>query len=150
MVRQRSRVMGQRRTRRLPFFSLSSSCREPNDPKFRLAIPYVKGPEVQEMAVDTFLKISQKCRRKFVAHQTGEPQPFVEQLLAHVREASSPAATCAAHSQRPVVPPAVPGDCSSAAARLALCGQSCMQLVRNAVSNSCVPNSRILVKRVHR
>merc|ERR1719271_882875 len=27
-------------------------------------------PGVQEMAVDSFLKISQKCRRKFVAHQT--------------------------------------------------------------------------------
>merc|ERR1719247_3900553 len=43
-------------------------------------------PGVQEMAVDTFLKISQKCRRKFVANQPGEHQPFVEQLLAHVQQ----------------------------------------------------------------
>lgn len=37
-------------------------------------------PGVQEMAVDTFLKITQKCRRKFVAIQVGEQQPFVDEM----------------------------------------------------------------------
>merc|ERR1719262_1870187 len=43
-------------------------------------------PGVQEMAVDTFLKISQKCRRKFVVHQPGEHRPFVEELMSHVQQ----------------------------------------------------------------
>ncbi|EQC30849.1 hypothetical protein SDRG_11331 [Saprolegnia diclina VS20] len=38
-------------------------------------------PGVQDMACDTFLKISQKCRRKFVVLQPSEPYPFVEELL---------------------------------------------------------------------
>ncbi|CAM9232138.1 unnamed protein product [Chrysoparadoxa australica] len=38
-------------------------------------------PGVQDMACDTFLKISQKCKRKFVTLQAGETVPFVEELL---------------------------------------------------------------------
>jgi exportin-1 len=38
-------------------------------------------PGVQDMACDTFLKISQKCRRKFVTVQTAERAPFIEELL---------------------------------------------------------------------
>lgn len=38
-------------------------------------------PGVQDMACDTFLKIAQKCRRKFVVLQAGETRPFVEELL---------------------------------------------------------------------
>ena len=38
-------------------------------------------PGVQDMACDTFLKIAQKCRRKFVVTQQGESCPFVEELL---------------------------------------------------------------------
>ncbi|RHY29186.1 hypothetical protein DYB32_005361 [Aphanomyces invadans] len=38
-------------------------------------------PGVQDMACDTFLKIAQKCRRKFVVLQPGEPYPFVEELM---------------------------------------------------------------------
>ncbi|KAL0590230.1 hypothetical protein ABG067_001475 [Albugo candida] len=38
-------------------------------------------PGVQDMACDTFLKISQKCRRKFVTLQFKETCPFVEELL---------------------------------------------------------------------
>jgi len=34
------------------------------------------------MACDTFLKISQKCRRKFVVIQVGETVPFVEEILS--------------------------------------------------------------------
>ncbi|XP_042053265.1 protein EXPORTIN 1A-like [Salvia splendens] len=38
-------------------------------------------PGVQDMACDTFLKIVQKCRRKFVIVQVGEKEPFVSELL---------------------------------------------------------------------
>ncbi|CAM9406172.1 unnamed protein product, partial [Ectocarpus sp. 4 AP-2014] len=38
-------------------------------------------PGVQDMACDTFLKISQKCKGKFMATQLGESIPFVEELL---------------------------------------------------------------------
>ncbi|KAL6069759.1 Exportin-1 [Balamuthia mandrillaris] len=38
-------------------------------------------PGVQDMACDTFLKIAQKCRRKFVVCQIGETAPFVEEIL---------------------------------------------------------------------
>jgi exportin-1 len=38
-------------------------------------------PGVQDMACDTFLKISMKCKRKFVILQVGETEPFVDELL---------------------------------------------------------------------
>ncbi|KAF8044402.1 hypothetical protein BT93_A2406 [Corymbia citriodora subsp. variegata] len=38
-------------------------------------------PGVQDMACDTFLKIVQKCKRKFVIIQVGENEPFVSELL---------------------------------------------------------------------
>ncbi|KAM7273898.1 hypothetical protein ACFE04_028562 [Oxalis oulophora] len=38
-------------------------------------------PGVQDMACDTFLKIVQKCKRKFVITQVGESEPFVSELL---------------------------------------------------------------------
>lgn len=38
-------------------------------------------PGVQDMACDTFLKIVQKCKRKFVVVQLGENEPFVSELL---------------------------------------------------------------------
>ncbi|PIA33613.1 hypothetical protein AQUCO_04100203v1 [Aquilegia coerulea] len=38
-------------------------------------------PGVQDMACDTFLKIVQKCKRKFVIVQVGEHEPFVSELL---------------------------------------------------------------------
>ncbi|KAL7586351.1 protein EXPORTIN 1A [Lactuca sativa] len=38
-------------------------------------------PGVQDMACDTFLKIVQKCKRKFVIVQVGESEPFVSELL---------------------------------------------------------------------
>merc|ERR1719482_2198357 len=41
-------------------------------------------PGVQEMAVDTFLKISQKCRRKFVIHQPGEQMTFIDEMMGHI------------------------------------------------------------------
>ncbi|KAH0895875.1 hypothetical protein HID58_045443, partial [Brassica napus] len=39
-------------------------------------------PGVQDMACDTFLKIVQKCKRKFVIVQVGEHEPFVSELLS--------------------------------------------------------------------
>ncbi|KAE8673729.1 Protein EXPORTIN 1A [Hibiscus syriacus] len=39
-------------------------------------------PGVQDMACDTFLKIVQKCKRKFVIVQVGENEPFVCELLS--------------------------------------------------------------------
>lgn len=37
-------------------------------------------PGVQDMACDTFLKISMKCKRKFVTLQADEPAPFICEL----------------------------------------------------------------------
>ena len=39
-------------------------------------------PGVQDMACDTFLKIAQKCKRKFMTLQADEEQPFIFQLIA--------------------------------------------------------------------
>ncbi|KAF7345640.1 Importin N-terminal domain-containing protein [Mycena venus] len=36
---------------------------------------------VQDMACDTFIKIAQKCRRHFVMIQSGETEPFVDEIL---------------------------------------------------------------------
>lgn len=39
---------------------------------------------VQDMACDTFIKISLKCRRQFVQIQVGEVMPFIDELLASI------------------------------------------------------------------
>ncbi|KAH0454235.1 hypothetical protein IEQ34_016159 [Dendrobium chrysotoxum] len=39
-------------------------------------------PGVQDMACDTFLKIVQKCKRKFIITQVGENEPFLSELLS--------------------------------------------------------------------
>jgi exportin-1 len=36
---------------------------------------------IQDMACDTFIKISQKCRRHFVQVQVGEVMPFIDEIL---------------------------------------------------------------------
>lgn len=36
---------------------------------------------VQDMACDTFIKIAQKCRRHFIIQQSGESEPFIDELL---------------------------------------------------------------------
>mmetsp|Transcript_6441 Transcript_6441/g.15770 ORF Transcript_6441/g.15770 Transcript_6441/m.15770 type:complete len:1079 (-) Transcript_6441:407-3643(-) len=41
-------------------------------------------PGVQDMACDTFVKIAQKCRRKFSMLQVGEQMPFVEELCLNL------------------------------------------------------------------
>mmetsp|Transcript_84517 Transcript_84517/g.196513 ORF Transcript_84517/g.196513 Transcript_84517/m.196513 type:complete len:1110 (+) Transcript_84517:232-3561(+) len=43
-------------------------------------------PGVQDMAVDTFLKICQKCRRKFVVRQQDEQLSFVEEMTSHIAQ----------------------------------------------------------------
>lgn len=43
-------------------------------------------PGVQDMACDTFLKIAQKCRSKFVTLQPGEARPFVVDMLETLPE----------------------------------------------------------------
>ncbi|KAF5330960.1 hypothetical protein D9619_005998 [Psilocybe cf. subviscida] len=40
---------------------------------------------VQDMACDTFIKIAQKCRRHFVMQQSGESEPFVNEILRLLR-----------------------------------------------------------------
>lgn len=42
-------------------------------------------PGVQDMACDTFLKIAQKCKRKFVTPQVEDPQPFILTLIADLQ-----------------------------------------------------------------
>lgn len=36
------------------------------------------------MACDTFIKIAQKCRRHFVLQQSGETEPFIEDILRNL------------------------------------------------------------------
>lgn len=43
-------------------------------------------PGVQDMACDTFLKIAQKCRSKFVTVQVGETRPFIDEMLETLRD----------------------------------------------------------------
>jgi len=44
---------------------------------------------VQDMACDSFIKISQKCRRHFVMQQTGEIMPYIEEIIASISEITS-------------------------------------------------------------
>ncbi|GAA5946562.1 hypothetical protein JCM3775_002139 [Rhodotorula graminis] len=39
---------------------------------------------VQDMACDTFIKIAQKCRRHFVMQQSGETEPFIDDILRNL------------------------------------------------------------------
>lgn len=43
-----------------------------------------KHPGVQDMAVDTFLKIAAKCKKKFVLVNTGDVRPYVDDILSNV------------------------------------------------------------------
>lgn len=43
-------------------------------------------PGIQEMAVETFLKICQKCKKKLAIKQKGEPMTFVEAMLPKMYE----------------------------------------------------------------
>jgi exportin-1 len=41
-------------------------------------------PGVQDMACDTFMKLAQKCRRRFVVVNPGDEQSFIETILANL------------------------------------------------------------------
>jgi hypothetical protein len=50
------------------------------------------------MACDTFIKISQKCRRHFVMQQAGESEPFIDEILRNLHRITqdlSPQQVCA-------------------------------------------------------
>ena len=44
---------------------------------------------VQDMACDTFIKITQKCKRHFVIQQSGELKPFIEEIIENIQETTS-------------------------------------------------------------
>lgn len=49
------------------------------------------------MACDTFIKIAQKCRRHFVIQQSGESEPFVDEILRTIHHTTvdlSPQQAC--------------------------------------------------------
>ena len=50
-------------------------------------------PGVQDMACDTFLKIAQKCKRKFMTPQTEDPVPFIVILIRDIRRHTADLAT---------------------------------------------------------
>ena len=39
---------------------------------------------VQDMACDTFIKISQKCRKHFTMQHSGEMMPFIEEIIVGI------------------------------------------------------------------
>nr|POE52105.1 exportin-1 [Quercus suber] len=41
---------------------------------------------VQDMACDTFIKIANKCKRHFVMSQTGENEPFIDEIVRNMRK----------------------------------------------------------------
>lgn len=55
-------------------------------------------PGVQDMACDTFLKIAQKCKSKFMATQQGESMPFVEELMRQLHATVSDLETHQVHT----------------------------------------------------
>ncbi|KAG9158076.1 hypothetical protein Leryth_000240 [Lithospermum erythrorhizon] len=65
--------------------SISGSMMEEQENRFLVMVIRSKIPEthpgVQDMACETFLKIVQKCKRKFVILQVGESEAFVSELL---------------------------------------------------------------------
>ncbi|QPG73167.1 Karyopherin transporter [Brettanomyces nanus] len=44
---------------------------------------------VQDMACDTFIKISNKCRRHFVIQQPGETEPFIDEIIRNIQETTA-------------------------------------------------------------
>jgi exportin-1 len=41
------------------------------------------------MACDTFIKISQKCKRHFIMQQSGESEPFIDEILRNLHRITS-------------------------------------------------------------
>lgn len=44
---------------------------------------------VQDMACDTFIKISRECKRYFISQQNGEVRPFVEEIIENIDRITS-------------------------------------------------------------
>jgi len=44
---------------------------------------------VQDMACDSFIKISQKCKRHFVMQQTGELMPYIDEIISSISDITS-------------------------------------------------------------
>lgn len=44
---------------------------------------------VQDMACDTFIKISRECKRHFITQQNGEVRPFVEEIIENIDRITS-------------------------------------------------------------
>ncbi|GMF64227.1 unnamed protein product [[Candida] boidinii] len=40
---------------------------------------------VQDMACDTFIKITQKCKRHFVIQQASESEPFIDEIIRNIQ-----------------------------------------------------------------
>ncbi|RKP35256.1 CRM1 C terminal-domain-containing protein [Dimargaris cristalligena] len=53
---------------------------------------------VQDMACDTFIKISNKCKRHFVAQQPGEVAPFIEEIISSMDTITSDLAPQQTHT----------------------------------------------------
>ncbi|KIK56049.1 hypothetical protein GYMLUDRAFT_1017153, partial [Collybiopsis luxurians FD-317 M1] len=48
---------------------------------------------VQDMACDTYMKITKKCARQFVVRQSEEKEPYVEEILRNIGRITSRAST---------------------------------------------------------
>ena len=55
---------------------------ERHEGKYHLMVPYFLG--VQDMACDTFIKISKKCHRHFILLQAGENAPLIEEIIVNL------------------------------------------------------------------
>ncbi|KAF9028128.1 hypothetical protein BDZ89DRAFT_1160419 [Hymenopellis radicata] len=53
---------------------------------------------VQDMACDTFIKIAQKCRRHFVMQQSGEKEPFINEILRNLNRTTVDLAPSQVHT----------------------------------------------------
>jgi exportin-1 len=78
---------------------------------------------VQDMACDTFIKISKKCHKHFVILQPGESQPFLDEILQNM-----PATICDLQPQQVhtfyeaigYMIPSIPGDMQEKSRKIAL------------------------------
>ncbi|KAK4704590.1 exportin-1, partial [Phenoliferia sp. Uapishka_3] len=53
---------------------------------------------VQDMACDTFIKIAQKCRRHFVMQQSGEQEPFIDEILRNLQRITADLSSLQVHT----------------------------------------------------
>lgn len=53
---------------------------------------------VQDMACDTFIKICSKCKRHFVARQSGETEPFIDDIIRNLHQTTADLAPHQVHT----------------------------------------------------